>query len=60
MKLVWLTYALGVTAASLAGFLSPWWFLGFIPLSLGFIWAAYDLVEVASDEPSPPTPRTFV
>lgn len=53
MKLVWLVYALGVAAACLAGFLSPYWFLGFVPLSAGLVWAAYDLVEVASDEPSP-------
>lgn len=60
MKLVWLAFALGVIAASLAGFFSPWWFLGFIPLAAGLIWAAYDLVEVASDEPSPPPQRTFL
>lgn len=47
-----LMFTLGVTCAALIGFLSPWWFLGFAPLSAGLIWAAYDLVEVASGEPS--------
>lgn len=57
MKFVWVAYSLGVVVASLAGFFSPWWFLGFVPLSAGLIWAAYDLVEVASDEPSSATQR---
>lgn len=52
MRRVWLTFALGVIAAAAAGFLSPLWFLGFIPLSAGLIWAAYDLVEVPDGEPS--------
>ena len=52
-------YALGVLAGSLAGFFSPWWFLGFLPLCAGLIWAAYDLVEVPDVEPSPPPQRTF-
>ena len=60
MKFVWLLYALGVLAASLVGFLSPLWFLGFAPLAVGLIWAAYDLVEVASDEPAKPASRPFV
>jgi len=52
MKRIWLTYAAGVCAGSAAGFCSPLWFLGFIPLSAGLVWAAYDLVEVTNDEPS--------
>jgi hypothetical protein len=48
-------FALGVLVGSLAGFLSPWWFLGFLPLSAGLIWAAYglDFEEVASGPPPP-------
>lgn len=52
MKRVWAAYAAGVASASAAGFCSPLWFLGFIPLSAGLIWAAYDLVEVPNGEPS--------
>jgi hypothetical protein len=57
MRLVWLFYGLGIIAASLPGFLSPLWFLGFIPLSAGLIWAAYDLVEVPRAESSTTTQR---
>ena len=57
MKLVWLFYGLGVIAASLAGFLSPIWALGFVPLSAGLIWAAYDLVEVPRAESSTASQR---
>ena len=46
-------YALGVIAGALAGFLSPCWYLGFAPLSIGLLWAAYDLVEVPRAESSP-------
>ena len=52
-------YALGVIAGSLAGFFSPLWFLGFLPLCAGLIWAAYDLVEVPDVESSPPSQRPF-
>lgn len=56
MKRVWLTYAAGVAAGSAAGFCSPLWFLGFVPLSAGLVWAAYDLVEVPGDDaPKPPS-----
>lgn len=51
-----LLYTLGVLCAAALGFLSPLWFLGFGPLSVGLIWAAYDLVEVAGAEP-PSAPR---
>lgn len=57
MRLAQATYALGVLAGSLAGFFSPWWFLGFLPLCVGLIWAAYDLVEVPDVEPSTPSQR---
>lgn len=57
MKLARLVYALGVLAVALAGFFSPLWFLGFLPLGTGLIWAAYDLVEVKSAEPPPTTQR---
>jgi hypothetical protein len=46
-------YVLGVLAGSAAGFCSPFWFLGFLPLSAGLVWAAYDLEEVADGEVSP-------
>jgi hypothetical protein len=52
MRLAHTLYALGVLAGSLAGFFSPLWFLGFLPLSAGLAWAAYDLVEVTNGEPS--------
>jgi hypothetical protein len=52
VKAVLLVYGLGVIAGSLVGFLSPLWYLGFIPLSAGLIWAAYDLVEVPRAESS--------
>lgn len=51
MRLIHCLYAFGVASAAAVGFLSPWWFLGFGPLSAGLIWAAYDLVEVASAQP---------
>ena len=53
MNLARALYALGVWALSLAAFCSPLWFLGFLPLGAGLIWAAYDLVEVTDGEPSP-------
>ena len=56
MRRVLALYALGVLAASAAGFLSPFWFLGFLPLAAGLVWAAYDLVEV-TDAESPSTPQ---
>jgi hypothetical protein len=52
MRRIWLTYAAGVASGSVAGFCSPLWYLGFVPLSAGLLWAAYDLVEVDSDESS--------
>lgn len=52
MRRVYALYAVGVLVASLAGFFCPFWFLGFVPLSAGLLWAAYDLVEVANGEPS--------
>lgn len=59
MRLVIVLYALGVALAALVGFLSPLWFLGFAPLSVGLIWAAYDLVEVAGGEPPTAPQRTL-
>ena len=46
---VWLTFTAGVLAASAAGFFSPLWYLGFVPLAAGLIWAAYDLVDVPKE-----------
>ena len=56
MRVAIAVYALGVLLASLAGFFSPFWYLGFVPLSLGLVWAAYDLVEVSGAE-SPTAPQ---
>lgn len=39
-------YALGVLCLALVGFFSPFWFLGFLPLGAGLLWASYDMVEV--------------
>lgn len=52
MRRVHTLYALGVSVGSAAGFFSPLWYLGFAPLAIGLVWAAYDLVEV-SDAESP-------
>lgn len=51
---VYALYAAGVCALALAGFFSPFWFLGFVPVGVGLVWAAYDfdLVEVTDGEPS--------
>lgn len=38
-------YALAVAAGSLAGFLSPLWFLGFVPLCAGLLFAALYLID---------------
>lgn len=56
MRRIVVAYCLGVVAASLAGFFSPAWYLGFLPLAAGLVWAAYDLIEVTDDEPAS-TPR---
>jgi hypothetical protein len=47
-------FAAGVVLLALVGFLSPAWYLGFLPLGAGFIWAAYDLEEVADGVPPSP------
>ncbi len=54
MRRAYALYAAGVVALAVAGFLSPLWFLGFVPLGVGLVWAAYDfdLVEVTDGEPS--------
>lgn len=51
MRVVRLVYAAGVASGSAAGFFSPLWFLGFVPLGAGLLWAAYDLVEVTDGKP---------
>lgn len=56
MSVARFVYGVGVLCGALLGFCSPFWFLGFGPLSVGLVWAAYDLVEVASAEP-PTAPR---
>lgn len=50
-------YALGLFSLALAGFFSPAWYLGFLPLGAGLIWAAYDLEEVPDGVP-PSSQRT--
>lgn len=52
MRRVHTLYTLGVSAGSAAGFFSPLWYLGFLPLCAGLLWAAYDLAEVTNGEPS--------
>lgn len=51
-------FILGAGILSLAGFFSPLWYLGFLPIGACLLWAAYDfdLVEV-SDGESPPAPQ---
>ncbi len=46
-------YALGVLCAALVGFFCPLWYLGFLPLSAGALWAAYDLVDVKESDAKP-------
>jgi hypothetical protein len=46
MNRVWALYTAGVAAGSAAGFCSPFWYLGFVPIAVGAVWAAYDLVQV--------------
>jgi fatty acid desaturase len=58
-RLAWVVYALGVIAASLVGFFSPWWFLGFAPLSAGLIYAALDLIPEEVPHGATP-PSTFL
>jgi hypothetical protein len=52
VKRVRLAYSAGVVAGAAAGFCSPLWYLGFVPLSAGLVWAAYDLVEADDGESS--------
>jgi hypothetical protein len=52
VKRIWVAYASGVASLSAAGFCSPLWYLGFVPLGAGLTWAAYDLVEVDDGESS--------
>jgi len=51
-----LLYALGVICAALVGFFCPVWYLGFAPLAVGLIWAAYDLVDVKESDGKPQNP----
>lgn len=49
MRWVYLLYAVGVAAGACVFFAWPWLGVaaaGFGPISVGLIWAAYDLVEV--------------
>lgn len=58
MRWIYAAYASGVAAGSAAGFCSPAWYLGFVPLSIGLVWAAYDLIGVTDDQPaSKPRPQ---
>lgn len=61
LALTAILYTIGVAAAAMVGFLCPIWYLGFVPLSVGAIWAAYDLVDVEEphgNSPGPPAQRT--
>ncbi len=57
MTKVWVLYLLGVGLGAAAGFFSPVWYLGFLPLAAGLIWAAYDLIEVTDGESAPESRR---
>lgn len=52
MRAVWAVYLSGVAAVSCAGFFSPFWFLGFVPVGVGLVWAAYDLIGETDGESS--------
>jgi len=45
-------------AVALAGFLSPWPFIGWLPIGAGLCWAAYDLVDVKDTPTDGNTSRT--
>jgi len=45
-------------ALALAGFLSPWPFIGWLPIGAGLCWAAYDLVDVKDTPTDGNTSRT--
>ena len=49
MRAAAVVYTLGVLCLSATGFLCPWWFLGFIPLGAGAIWAADNLIDVGEE-----------
>jgi hypothetical protein len=44
------TYLLGVLLLATAGFLCPVWYVGFVPLGLGALWASYDLIDDGEGE----------
>lgn len=46
MRRVQMLFGAGVAAGATAGFCSPWWWTGFVPIAAGCVWAAYDLVDV--------------
>ena len=39
-------YVVGLALLALIGFFSPVWYLGFLPLGFGALWASYDLINV--------------
>lgn len=45
-----LAYVAGVVLLACVGFFSPWWYLGFLPLGAGCVWAYYDVVDVKDGE----------
>jgi hypothetical protein len=55
VRVVHLLYSLGVACAAAAGFCSPFWQTGFLPLAAGLVWAAYDLTDVEDAGAKPPT-----
>jgi hypothetical protein len=59
MTRVHLAYTLGLILLSLPGFLCPIWYVGFIPLGVGLLWATYDLIdtEEAAGGNTSATPR---
>ena len=56
MRFDLLVFCFGVVLIAAVGFLSPIWYIGFAPLGVGAIWAAYFLIgaEAGSGAARPP------
>lgn len=55
MNRIYLAWALGCALLALVGFFSPVWYLGFLPLGAGLLWAVYDLIDVEDPGGDAPT-----
>lgn len=56
MKRLYSIYLLGLGLLAAAGFCSPVWYLGFIPLGAGALYATYNLIEVEDASGDAPRP----